>query len=324
MKKIVIITLIILNAMITKAQNYSIEKVAFKSHETTIKGLLFVPENKTAPVPAFTVLGPVAFVKEQSPIQYATRLAKEGFAVLIFDPRFHGESDGQPRRFESGNAKVEDIMASIDYLETRKEVDKNNINLLGICQGANWVIRATNQDNRIKSLSLVAGHYLTPETADMYNGGAEQTHVRIERAKIAKEKYEKNGEVDYIKIVKEKEDDTSLLNAKAIAEWYLPWANHQPYFSFRGLWENKITQMSELELWTTNIADDMKNLQTSTLVVHSDKAATGAEIPKKLFELIPSKHKKMVWLGSQVQFQFYEESVTIDKAINEIIKFSNK
>lgn len=276
MKQALIIALLILNFMTMNAQSFTTEKVTFTSNETTIKGLLFVPENQNKPLPAFTVLGPVAFVKEQSPMQYATRLAKEGFVVLIYDPRFHGESDGEPRRFESGKAKVEDIIASINYLETRKEVDKNKINMLGICQGANWAIKATNQDQRIKSLSIVSGHYLTRETADMYNGGAEQTNVKIEKAKIAKEKYEKNGEVDCIKIVKEKEDDTALLNAKPIAEWYLPWANHQPYFSFRGLWENRITQMSELELWTTNIAEDMKNLQTSTLVIHSDKAATGA------------------------------------------------
>ncbi|MEP7198098.1 MAG: alpha/beta hydrolase [Saprospiraceae bacterium] len=301
--------------------SYTTEKVIFKSEGTEIKGILFIPENQTKPLPAFTVLGPVAFVKEQSPMQYATRLVKEGFVVLIYDPRFHGESAGEPRRFESGKAKVEDISASINYLETRKEVDKNNINILGICQGANWAIKASNKDSRIKTLSIVAGHYLTPETADMYNGGVEQTNLRIEKAKISKAKFEKSGEVNYIKIVKEKDEDVALLIAKPIAEWYLPWANHQPYFSFRGLWENRITQMSELELWTTNIADDMKNLKLPTLVVHADKAATGSEIPRKLFVLIPAKNKKLVWLGSQIQFQFYEESLTIDKTISEIIKF---
>jgi len=321
MKQVIFTFIFVFKFLLMSAQNYTTEKVTFKSQGVDIKGILFIPENLNLLKPAFTVLGPVAFVKEQSPMQYATRLAKSGFVVLIYDPRFHGESEGEPRRFESGKSKVKDIIASINYLETRKEVDKNNINMLGICQGANWAIKATNQDSRIKSLSIVAGHYLTRETADMYNGGAEKTDLRIERAKISKGKFEKNGEVDYIKIVKENEGDTALLNAKAIAEWYLPWANHQPYFLFRGLWENRITQMSELELWTTNIAEDMKKLSIPTLVVHSDNAATGKEIPKKLFEMIPSKNKKMVWLGSQIQFQFYEESITIDKTISEIIKF---
>jgi len=304
-----------------KTMNYNMEKVSFTSHGIEIKGILFIPDNQTKPLPAFTVLGPVAFVKEQSPMEYASRLAKSGFVVLIYDPRFHGESAGQPRRFESGKAKVEDISASINYLETRKEVDKNWINMLGICQGANWAIKASNADKRIRSLSIVAGHYLIPETADMYNGGSEQTNLRIEKAKSSKAKFEKSGEVEYIKIVKEKEEDIALLNFKHIAEWYLPWANHQPYFSFRGLWENRITQMSELELWTTNIAGDIKNLQTPTLMVHADNAASGQTIPKKLFELIPAKNKKLVWLGSQVQFQFYEESLTIDKVITEISNF---
>lgn len=321
MKPIIVVLITTFNFIYMNAQSYITEKVSFKSHDTEIKGLLFIPENQTKPLPTFTVLGPVAFVKEQSPIQYATRLAKLGFVVLIYDPRFHGESAGEPRRFESGNKKVEDIIASINYLETRKEVDTTNINVLGICQGANWTIKAANQDNRIKSLAIVAGHYLTPKTADMYNGGKEQTQIRIENAKQAKEKYENTGEVDYIKIVKEKDTDVALLNAKAIADWYLPWANHQPFFAFRGLWENKITQMSELELWTTNIAEDMKVLQTPTLVIHADNAATGKEIPKELFELIPTKNKKLVWLGSQIQFQFYEESLTIDTAVNEINKF---
>jgi len=326
MKQLLLTVIVIFSAVTfsfsqSKTMNYNTEKVSFKSNGTEIKGILFIPENASKPLPAFTVLGPVAFVKEQSPMQYATRLAKAGFVVLIYDPRFHGESAGEPRRFESGKAKVEDIFASIDYLETRKEVDKNNINMLGICQGANWAIKASNQDKRIKTLSIVAGHYLTRETADMYNGGGDQTDLRIEKAKISKEKFQNTGEVDYMKIVKEKENDTALLNAKPIAEWYLPWANHQPYFAFRGLWENRITQMSELELWTTNIGDDMKNLKLPTLVVHSDKAATGQDIPKKLFEIIPAKKKKLVWLGSQFQFQFYEESITIDKAVAEIIKF---
>jgi len=321
MKQVIFTFIFVFKFLLMSAQNYTTEKVTFKSQGVDIKGILFIPENLNLLKPAFTVLGPVAFVKEQSPMQYATRLAKSGFVVLIYDPRFHGESEGEPRRFENGKAKVEDISASINYLETRKEVDKNNINMLGICQGANWAIKATNQDSKIKSLSIVAGHYLTRETADMYNGGVEQTNLRIEKAKISKAKFEKSAEVDYIKIVKENEGDTALLNAKAIAEWYLPWANHQPYFLFRGLWENRITQMSELELWTTNIAEDLKKLSIPTLVVHSDNAATGKEIPKKLFEMIPSKNKKMVWLGSQIQFQFYEESITIDKTISEIIKF---
>jgi hypothetical protein len=40
---------------------------------------------------------PICSVKEQSPLQYATRLAEKDFVTLCFDARGFGESQGQPR-----------------------------------------------------------------------------------------------------------------------------------------------------------------------------------------------------------------------------------
>jgi len=318
MKNIVLVFLLFfsLNLM----AQYDVENISFQSEGTKVAGKLFLPTKPTKNLPAITVMGPVAFAKEQSPLQYATRLAKEGFVVLIFDPRFYGESAGEPRRFESRKAKVADIQASVDFLLTRKEVNPKKIYALGICQGTNWTIEASTLDARIKKIALVASHLLTPETAHKYCGGQEGVQAKLEKATLAKQKFEQTGEVDYIHIVQENaEDKTALLLAKPIADWYLPWGNHAPYFAFRGTWENRITQMSELDIWGFDVGKIMKNLHTPTLMIHSDNAATGAEIPKKLFGTIPSENKKLVWFEEkQVQFQFYEESLTIDKAVFEI------
>jgi len=313
--------LFIINTFTVMAQ-YQVENIAFTSQGKKVVGKLFVPTTEIKG--AFTILGPVAFAKEQSPIQYATRLAKEGYIALIFDPRYYGESEGEPRRFESRQAKVEDIQASIDFLLTRKEVNPAKLYALGICQGTNWIIEAATLDKRIQKVALVASHLLTPETAHNYCGGQEGVINKLERAKLAKQKFEQTGEVDYIHIVQENnEDKTALLLAKPIADWYLPWGNHAPYFIFRGSWENKITQMSELDVWGHDVTPFIEQLQQPILMIHSDKAATGADIPKKLFEKIPSKNKKLIWLNeNQVQFQFYEESVTIDKAVFEITKWT--
>lgn len=64
---------------------YEIEQIRFMCDNTEIVGMLLRP-GTDQPVPAVTVLGPVAFVKEQAPIQYATRLAGNGVAALVFDP----------------------------------------------------------------------------------------------------------------------------------------------------------------------------------------------------------------------------------------------
>jgi len=53
-------------------------------------------------------------------------------------------------------------------------------------------------------------------------------------------------------------------------------------------------------------------------MVHADRAASGPVIPHKLFDLIPADRKELVWLGDQVQFQFYEEPETIDRATEHV------
>lgn len=78
---------------------YTVEKVNYPSHGETIAGVLFHPIGINNP-PGIIITGPYSFIKEQAPLQYATRLADEGYATLIFDPRTVGQSTGQPRRLE--------------------------------------------------------------------------------------------------------------------------------------------------------------------------------------------------------------------------------
>ncbi len=303
--------------------NYRIEKVKFNSKGITVVGNLFIPENANRRLPAVVIIGPVAYVKEQSPLQYATRLAKAGFVALIFDPRYHGESGGEPRRFESGKAKVEDISSAIEFLSKHDMVEANHIYALGVCQGSNWMIEETTKNSKIKALAVVAAHYLTKETVDMYNGGSDKTQDRINRANHSLQKFKESGEVVYIPIVSES-DPTSLLLPKPIYQWYIRWADRGLFWNFHGLWENRITQMSEEELWSYRVDQTVKNLYTPTLVIHADNAATGKDIPRKIYDLIPAKDKKLIWLGDKVQFQFYEDPITIDTSISHIIQWFNQ
>ncbi len=303
----------------TYTSAYAIEKIRFESKGSQIIGNLFLPAglDKTTKRPAVAIIGPVAFVKEQAPLQYATRLAQQGFITLAFDPRFHGESQGQPRRFESGKAKIEDLKAAIDFLLTRKDTDPDRINILGICQGINWAVEASVIDNRVAKTALVAGHYLVPEIATKYLKGDAAVQKRIKRAQKAKQLYDKTGEVEYIPVVS-LEDSNALLTPKPIYDWYIPWENRGIFKSYKGLWENRITRMSEAQIWTHDVGVVMENLIKPTLVIHSDHAASGSEIPKRLFKRIKTEDKKLVWFDKTIQFQFYEDPVTIDNAVVHI------
>ena len=299
--------------------SYRVERVVFKSGGLDVVGNLFVP-GTDGRRPAVAVIGPVAFVKEQAPLQYASRLVREGFTVLIFDPRHHGESAGQPRRLESRTLKVEDLRAAVTFLAERADVNAKRISLLGVCQGVNWATEAAADDARVCSIALVAGHYLIPETAALYLGGLDKVAVRVEKAKASKALFDSSAQVDYIPIVS-LTDDNALLTARPIHDFYYRWADRGPFAAHTGLWENRITRMSEAEIWTHRIDEHLRRLDKPALMVHSDRAASGAQIPRRLFELIASKDKQAVWLEGRNQIQFYQDPLTIDMVVPHLARF---
>lgn len=304
------------------AGTYSVQRVVFKSGGLDVVGNLFLPAG-SGRKPAIAVMGPVAYIKEQAPLQYASRLANQGFATLIFDPRYHGESAGEPRRMESRSAKVEDLKAAVEFLAARPEIDASRVHLLGVCQGVNWAIEAAAEDRRVRSVSIVAGHYLMPETAALYLGGPENVAARLAKARESKAAFMASGQVDYIPIVSLTDKD-ALLTAKPIHDFYYHWADRGPFAAHRGLWENRITRMSEADIWGHRIDEQLKRLNKPVLMIHSDRAASGPQIPRQLFDVIATKDKQSVWLEGRNQIQFYQDPMTIDMVAPHLAKFYSR
>lgn len=299
-----------------KAMSYQQQQITFKSGGNTLHGILFTPTQSNGKT--VTLVGPVGYVKEQAPLLYGQSLAEKGYTALIYDPTYHGESEGEPRRFESAEQKTKDIIASVDYLSSLDNMEQSEIYGLGICQGVNWMIKAVNLDDRIKAMSLVAGHYLDPEVAELYNGGKDHLGEVLKNAKQAKEKYASTGEVDYVPIVGTV-NQGALLAAPPVYDWYIPWENNVN--GLGGKWENRITQMSLLDIWEGDVEKDLKKTKKPTLLIHSDKAASGPNVPKRLFEVIPTSNKKLVWFEDQFQTMFYDDKTLIDRAVYHIDKW---
>lgn len=295
---------------------FATEKVNFKSNDQNIVGILCHNDYKDKK-PAVVILGPICSVKEQSPIQYAAQLAEKGFVALCFDARGYGESEGQPRQFESLKIKAQDVKASIDYLTLRNDVDANQIFLIGICNGANEMMQVSIDDNRIKALALVSGNYLIKENMMHLLGNEDIWNMHLQRGKIAKEKFEKTSELEYIKIV-DISGTAQLLPPQPIYEWYHPWENKAPYFTYRGGWQNKVTAMSEVETLTFDALAVSKGITQPTLIVHGEMSDGGYEFAKQIFNAIPTQNKKAVWIDKAVHFQFYDDPRIIAKSINEI------
>ncbi|NIJ54578.1 alpha/beta hydrolase [Dyadobacter arcticus] len=136
------------------------KKVSFESNSIKIAANLFYPagfKQGDKPTPAIVVAHPAAGVKEQTAELYAKSLAEKGFITLAFDAAYQGESEGTSRGLEDPSQRVEDIRAAAGFLTTIKDVDAENIGVLGICASGGYSIVATATDHTIKALATVSG-----------------------------------------------------------------------------------------------------------------------------------------------------------------------
>jgi fermentation-respiration switch protein FrsA (DUF1100 family) len=80
-------------------------------------------------------------------IPWADFLNRAGFSVFTYDMRERGQSGGSAVTL--GAKEQTDLVAAVDYLVTRPDVDPNRIGALGVSLGASVTILAAAQDKRI-------------------------------------------------------------------------------------------------------------------------------------------------------------------------------
>jgi uncharacterized protein len=131
----------------------AIEEVRFFSGGARLAGTLKLPETGPAPWPA-VVQGPgwlgLRGAKLYHP--YHEALLAAGIAVLVFDYRGFGDSEGDATYLDP-MTQVADWLAAVTYLETRPEIDRGRIGAFGSGgTGGGNAIYAAGLDTRIKAV----------------------------------------------------------------------------------------------------------------------------------------------------------------------------
>ena len=87
-------------------------------------------------------------------LRLAYSLHKEGFGLLLYDSRNHGESGSQPP-MTFGEAEAQDLLGAVAYLQSRPNVAANRIGAIGFSAGANTVLYALPQTKQIQAAIAV-------------------------------------------------------------------------------------------------------------------------------------------------------------------------
>jgi fermentation-respiration switch protein FrsA (DUF1100 family) len=107
----------------------------------TLKGW-YVPSKNGAAV--------IAFPGRGASQQQAKLLADHGYGVLLFDRRGEGDSEGDPNLF--GWQGERDVLAAVDFLQKREDVDPNRIGAIGLSVGGEILIEAATETTALRAI----------------------------------------------------------------------------------------------------------------------------------------------------------------------------
>ena len=288
----------------------------FTSQGADIAAALFRPRDTDGRLPGIVIAGPFGSVKEQSPIQYATRLAAAGFACLVFDPHGSGQSGGIPRRSERPAGRAADIRAATDFLAAEPGVDPGRLAALGICQGASYMLLAVAQDPRIKAVACVSGQYLYRGNLEgFFGGGGPTLDQRIARGKAALAREAAGGAVEYIPVI-HPTDRAAALPWPQINDWYARWDGIG--WGARTGWENRVTAISDAEVWAVDIRPAASRLRVPLLIVHGEQSDGFIAAAQTVFDAATVADRKLVIVPGVFHTRFYDDPEIVDGAVAEL------
>lgn len=133
-----------------------IEEIRFYSHGAALAGSLSLPDmaSADAPVPA-VVQGPGWLGLRDARLYqpYHEALLAAGIAVLVFDYRGFGDSEGDATYLDP-RAQVEDYRSAATYLESRPEIDPQRLGAFGSGgTGGGNAVMAAGLDARFKAMA---------------------------------------------------------------------------------------------------------------------------------------------------------------------------
>jgi dienelactone hydrolase len=127
-------------------------EVDFRSQDSLCRGWLYRPTGAEN-IPCIVMAHGLGGTRELGLAAYAERFVAAGYAVLVFDYRGFGSSDGMPRQLVSVRRQLRDWQAAIDFARRLSFVDPQSIALWGSSFSGGHVLRVAVDDGRVRAVS---------------------------------------------------------------------------------------------------------------------------------------------------------------------------
>lgn len=139
------------------------EEVTYKSPDGKLLSGSLLKPNNSQPYPVIIFVHGSGKMTRETMRSRAFMFVQNGIAALIFDRRGKGKSEGDTSRILPIDVMTTDVIAGVEYLKTRADIDKKNIGVYGLSQGA-WVApNAAGLCRDISFLITISAPGITPD-----------------------------------------------------------------------------------------------------------------------------------------------------------------
>ncbi|MGF1236471.1 MULTISPECIES: alpha/beta hydrolase [Streptomyces] len=290
------------------------EPITFPNGPVTMAGNLYLPEgfDATTAHPAIVVVHPGGGVKEQAAGLYAGKLAEQGFVALAFDASFQGDSGGEPHHLEDPYARVEDVRAAVDHLQSLGYVDAERIGALGICAGGGYTVNAAMTDYRIKAVTTVSAVNIgTSFRRGWYGTDSDAAAVPTLQALAQQRTAEaaQGAEPTYLPYVPAEPDENTPRDLVEANDYYLtPRAQH-PNAKNKFLFTKSVSR-----IFTFDAFHMVEDLLTQPLLVVAGSEAGSLWMSTELHGRARSPKQLQIVEGG-THMDFYDVPKYVDRAI---------
>ncbi|MEM7273957.1 MAG: alpha/beta fold hydrolase [Actinomycetota bacterium] len=294
------------------ATRFATERHRFDSNGDILVADLFRPVDAREAAPLVVVTGSWTTSKEQQANFYARQLAANGITSLTFDSRGFGQSDGDPRNWEHPGRKVEDINAAVGFAQTLDGIDPDRIGALGVCASSGYQAVNAADDNRVRSIGMIAPWLHDRDLVAPYYGGPEGVAERIELSKQAEATWRETGEVAMIPAISETDESAAMFGP---FDYYL-----DPDRGSIPEWDKRIALMSWQPWLEFNPIVCAADIDVPVQMVHSRDGAVpdGADA----FHQNLAGPKDLIWTAGG-QLDFYDQPAQVAVATPAIVAHFN-
>jgi fermentation-respiration switch protein FrsA (DUF1100 family) len=287
---------------VVRAEAYERRDVTIKSEGLNLAAWYYVPAGaKSAEKrPAIVMAHGFSGVREMFLDNFASRIAKAGFVVVVFDYRHLGASEGEPRSQIFPSEQMDDYRNAITWAQAQKEVDPSRIGVWGTSYSGAHVIHLAAFDRRIKCVVAQVPLVDGLANAQRLNRADNLPNVVAFIAGDRAQRYA-TGQVTYIPVVAP-EGQPSALPTPESFEWVTKVAG-----PVTPTWDNRVTLESMEKFLEYNPAANIHRISPTPLlmILADDDRLTPTDLAIEAFQRAREPKKLVMFRGGH--FGAYNE-----------------